>query len=73
MNVNTTIFNAFKSVATALFNVVPKEAKMEQSLPKFKVLLDTFLKKFPDTPPVPSYIAQNGNSILEWSGSACQF
>ena len=28
--------------------------------------LDKFLKKFPDTPPTPGYVAINGNSLLEW-------
>ncbi|CAL8302308.1 unnamed protein product [Arctogadus glacialis] len=37
------------------------------SLEAFKVALGEYLRRIPDTPPVPGYTAVNRNSLLDWS------
>ena len=70
-SVNTIRFNSFTSNASALYNVVPPNIKSLNTLTIFKSKLDVFLQIFPDTPPIPGYIGQNRNSLLEWTGSTC--
>ena len=59
--------NYFTSVGPALFNAIPSSITSAKSLSVFKSKLDKFLKFLPDTPPLPNYISQNHNSILEWN------
>jgi hypothetical protein len=59
--------NFFTSVGPALFNAIPSSIISSKSLNIFKVKLKKFLQFIPDTPPLPSYVSQNKNSILEWS------
>ena len=73
---DTLKFNSFVSSLArgpALFNIIPKDVKCVKTedpncdeAQRFKNSLDKFLKKFPDTPPTPGYVAINGNSLLEW-------
>ena len=32
-----------------------------------KKILDEYIMSLPDTPPTPSYVAANNNSILDWT------
>ena len=59
--------NYFTSVGPALFNSIPDSIKSSNSLNIFKNKLDNFLKLIPDHPPLPNYIGQNKNSLLEWT------
>ena len=69
-SLDTLKFNAFSSRGPALFNIIPKDVKVDRKdTQSFKAALDNFLGKFPDTPPTPGYIASNGNSLLEWVNS----
>ena len=76
-NVPAYNYRAQKSVASAyddsfgikaarLWNILPKVVNQQKTLDGLKVNLGTFLKKFPDTPPVPGYSSQNRNSLLDW-------
>ena len=58
--------NSFAVLGPRLWNTVPKGVKECASLLTFKFQLDDFLKTIPDRPPVPGYICQNNNSILDW-------
>ena len=58
--------NFFSSVGPALFNSIPGSIKSANSLAIFKNRLDKYLKLIPDNPPLPGYVGQNHNSILEW-------
>ena len=66
-SVKTDHENSFKIKAARLWNLLPKHVNTVTSLDKFKVVLGEFLRKFPDTPPVPGYTAVNRNSLLDWS------
>lgn len=59
--------NYFTSVGPALFNAIPSSITSSKSLNIFKSKLDKFLHLIPDTPPLPNYVSQNHNSILEWN------
>ena len=59
--------NYFTSVGPALFNAIPSSITSSKSLSIFKTKLDKFLYLIPDTPPLPNYVSQNHNSILEWT------
>ena len=59
--------NYFTSVGPALFNAIPCSITSSKSLNAFKSKLDKFLHFFPDTPPLPNYICQNHNSILDFN------
>ena len=50
-----------------LFNSLPKAVKECSSPDSFKKTLDDYIMSLPDTPPTPSYVAANNNSILEWT------
>ena len=59
--------NFFTSVGPALFNAIPSSVISSKSLNIFKSKFDKFLHLIPDTPPLPNYVSQNHNSILEWT------
>ena len=46
---------------------LPKNVNQQKTLDGFKIALGTFLKQFPDTPPVRGYTTANTNSLLDWS------
>ncbi len=71
-SINTMRFHSFSSTAAALYNTVPSEIKSITTLTKFKAALDSYIHKFPDTPPTPGYIGANRNSLLEWVGGGSQ-
>ena len=71
-SINTMRFHSFSSTAAALYNAVPSEIKSIPTLTKFKAALDSFIQKFPDTPPTPGYTGANRNSLLEWAGGGSQ-
>ena len=52
--------------ASKLWNILPKQINTITSLDVFKAALGDYLRKVPDTPPVPGYTAVNRNSILDW-------
>ena len=58
--------NLFFSRGPALFNIIPPEINSSKTLNSFKNNLQKFLNKIPDTPPLPNYLGQNNNSLLEW-------
>ena len=60
-SINTMRFNSFTSVASGLFNVVPKNIKSIPTSERFKAALDKFIQAFPDTPPTPGYLGANRN------------
>ena len=66
-HINTLRNQSFSCHGPRLFNILPKELKMLDNLPSFKLQLDRFLKKFPDTPPTPGYVAANSNSLIDWA------
>ena len=69
IHIRTIQHNSFNSIGPALFNCIPRNVKEKETLLSFKAALDKFLHTVPDTPPISGYVVQNGNSILEWSGS----
>ena len=64
-HLNTLRYNSFISKGAALFNIVPKEIKLQEQMVFFKSGLDKFLNKFPDTSSTPGYIPCNSNSLLD--------
>ena len=62
--------SSFSVLAPRLWNMIPKATKERSSLFNFKLHLDTFLKTFPDRPPVAGYMCQNNNSLLDWNITA---
>ena len=65
--VKTDYENSFKIKAARLWNLLPKDINTINSLNEFKGGLGRYLRKIPDTPPVPGYTAVNRNSLLDWS------
>ena len=66
-SVTTDYENSFKIKASRLWNLLPKSINTIKTLDSFKEELGNFLRRFPDTPPVPGYTAINRNSLLDWS------
>ena len=66
-SVKTDYENSFRIKASRLWNLLPKHVNTVKSLDAFKNVLGDYLKKIPDTPPVPGYTAANRNSLLDWS------
>lgn len=58
---------SFRINGAKLWNLLPAEVNLQHALDAFKVKLQTFMKKFPDKPPVYGYSTQNGNSLIDWS------
>ena len=71
-HVNTLRNQSFSCIGPRLFNILPMELKMLDTLPSFKLQLDKFLKSFPDTPPTPGYVAINDNSLIDWASCGSQ-
>ncbi|CAL8257114.1 unnamed protein product [Boreogadus saida] len=67
ISVRTDYENLFKMNASRLWNLLPKSINTVTSLEAFKVALGEYLRRIPDTPPVPGYTAVNRNSLLDWS------
>ena len=59
--------SSFRINGAKLWNLLPAEVNRQHLLDPFKVKLQTFLKNFPDKPPVSGYTTQNGNSLIDWS------
>ena len=59
--------NSFKIKASRLWNTLPKSINTATSLEAFKAVLGNYMKKIPDTPPIPGHTAINRNSLLDWS------
>jgi hypothetical protein len=59
--------SSFRISGAKLWNLLPAEVNTQHVLDPFKIKLQTFLKKFPDKPPVYGYTTQNGNSLIDWS------
>ena len=64
-SVRTIRQNSFSCIGPRLFNIIPKQIKMANSLQAFKSRLDKLLQQVPDQPPVPGYPHANSNSLLE--------
>ena len=64
---NTTKFDkSFSVVGPKLWNLLPSECTLAlHSLDNFKVLLGSFLDKFPDLPPTHGYFSPHSNSLLD--------
>ena len=62
-------YNSFSYRATSLFNFIPKSVKNSKTTTNFKLKLDNFLSRIPDTPPVFGYVTVNHNSLLDWARS----
>ena len=65
-------FNFFSHSAPRLFNLIPKQIKVAKTVDSFKKLLDKFLSKIPDKPPVAGYKRVNSNSLIDWVGPVQQ-
>ena len=65
-HLSTLKHESFFSKGPKLFNIIPKKIKSAKTLNSFKINLQKFLDKIPDNPPIPNYIGQNNNSLLEW-------
>ena len=65
--INTLRYNFFTSMGPRLFNSLPKAVKECSSPDSFKRTLDEYIMSLPDTPPTPSYVTANNNSILDWA------
>ena len=65
--INTLRYNFFTSMGPRLFNSLPKAVKECSSPDSFKRTLDKYIMSLPDTPPTPSYVTANNNSILDWA------
>ena len=70
--IETIRFNFFSHSAPRLFNLIPKQIKTATSVNSFKNMLDKFLSKIPDTPPVSGYKRLNSNSLCDWVGHVQQ-
>ena len=55
----------FRVKAAQLWNLLSATTKDFDSLDKFKIALFTFLRRFPDKPPVTGYSTANHNSLLD--------
>ena len=68
VSVRTDYDNSFKIKAGKLYGTCCQtlSTPSPSSLDQFKIALGKFLKKFPDTPPVPGYTSANRNSLLDW-------
>ena len=66
-SVKTDYENSFKIKASRLWNTLPKAINTVTCLEAFKVVLGEYLRKIPDTPPIPGHTAINRNSLLDWS------
>ncbi len=66
ISVRTDYENSFRIKASRLWNLLPKHVNTADSLDAFKSVIGDYLKKIPDTPPVPGYAAANRNSLLDW-------
>jgi hypothetical protein len=66
VSVRTDYDNSFKVKAGKLWNLLPNTVNTVTSLDQFKAALGKFLRKVPDTPPVPGYTSANRNSLLDW-------
>ena len=64
---NLNEYDRFFSVhGCRLWNMLPKNIKECDSLGNFKSSLDTYLLKFPDTPPITGQITLTSNSLLDY-------
>ena len=61
---------SFHVKAAQLWDLLPATTKNFDSLDKFKISLSTFLRRFPDKPPVTGYSTANHNSLLDWSNQS---
>ena len=64
---STLMESSFRIQGAKLWNLLPAEVNKQTLLDPFKVALSSFLKKFPDRPPVCGYTTQNGNSLIDWA------
>ena len=63
----TTYEESFVIRSAKLWNCLPAKLTFLTSLNVFKVSLDKFLLKLPDQPPIPGYVQNSKNSIVEQS------
>ena len=59
--------SSFKISGAKLWNMLPASVNTNVTLEKFKTSLSTFLKEYPDEPPIRGYHTQNSNSLTDWS------
>ena len=59
--------NSFAVKAAKLWNKLPANITNIDSFLTFQNKLDSFLKLFPDNPPIKGYYHLNSNSLLEYS------
>ena len=72
-HVNTLRDTSFSCVGPRLFNLLPRDIKLQDTLSEFKNKLDKLLQSYPDTPPTPGYVAVNSNSLVDWVASGSQY
>ena len=58
--------SSFAVHAARLWNTLPAHVTRLTALLPFKSALGSFLKMFPDNPPVQGYTTANKNSIIDW-------
>ena len=70
---NQTLYdNSFEVIGPRLWNLIPSNMHTIEDPLHLKEMLTTFVKSFPDEPPVAGYSCRNGNSLyyywirVEW-------
>ena len=58
--------NSFSMMGPRLWNKIPKEITLADTLPIFKIQLKKFLHRLPDKPPIEGYPRLNDNSIVNF-------
>ena len=64
----TLLDKSFAVTGPRLWNLIPQHMHTIEDPTLFKSALTSFVKSFPDEPPVQGYSSRNGNSLLDWSG-----
>ena len=59
--------DSFAVMGPKLWNCIPADTTLKDSLTSFKTSLGKFLEQIPDCPPVAGYTTANNNSILSYA------
>ena len=67
---NTLYNNSFAVIGPTLWNILPRNVTLKDTLDSFKTALNKFLKTVPDRPPTPGYTSSNNNSLRDWTSQS---
>ena len=67
LKAQTSYDESFAVLAPKLWNCIPADTTLKDSLASFKTSLGKFLEQIPDCPPVAGYSTVNNNSILSYA------